>query len=245
MQEIIFIVLIILYASIVQTITGFGMSLLAIPFLSFILPFEVIVPVMAITNFGLNTMNFIVLRKYVKYKTIIVLFIFATIGTFFGMQFLSLSNNYVLKILAGFIVITTSIVMFLGYTKKIEKGNLVYPIAGLGSGFLNGSLNMGGPPIAIFCCNLDLDKNQYRASITTYFLFLNVVTILMYTLTDKLVPDTISLLIYIIPAIAAGSFTGNKLIKKVNEVLFKRIIFILLSLSGISILINGILEAIK
>ena len=124
--------------------------------------------------------------------------------------------------------------------KRIEK--IGYTIAGSLSGFLNSSISMSGPPVALFLSNQGADKNEFRANITIYAIILNVFTIATYLYNGRITKKIIKNSVWLIPAMIVGVIVGIISLKKLNEKTFKRIALLLIIFSGSWTLINAILS---
>lgn len=112
---------IILLASLIQGITGFGFALVAVPLLSLFIPeIKNITPIIVIYSLITNIIIVYKSRKYVEFKKIIPLIIFAIIATPLGTYILISFKVKTLKIIIGIIIIITALAMLKNFKIKIR-----------------------------------------------------------------------------------------------------------------------------
>jgi uncharacterized membrane protein YfcA len=158
-----------------------------------------------------------------------------------GVYSLMYLNQNILKIFVGAFIILFSMILLFGKSFIIKKEKIGYLIVGAISGFLNGSISMSGPPIALFLSSQEKNKDIFRANITFYSIILNIVTIGTYYYSGMLSKNVLEKTIWFIPTMLIGVFVGILSSKRLNEKLFKKISLILLIVSGTWTLLNTIL----
>lgn len=239
-MEIIFGIIIVTIAGFVQGLTSFGFAMLSVPFLVNIFPLSVTVPIVVILSLSTNIIVIINCIKKVNIKKIWLLILSGVIFIPLGVHSLTILNPDYLKIFFGIIVITFTVLLILNKSFPIKNEKLGYTIAGSMSGFLNGSLSLSGPPVILFLSNQGIDKESFRANLSFYFIVLNSITTATYWANGLLTEVIFGKLLYFIPAALLGVFIGIKLCKKLDEVLFRKVVLILLIISGLLTMINAI-----
>jgi len=122
--------------------------------------------------------------------------------------------------------------LILKKTFPIKHERIGYAIAGSLSGFLNGSLSLSGPPVVLFLSIQGVNKNTFRANTTVYFMILNIITIAIFLANGLLNQAVFEKTLCFIPPLFIGVFAGIKAFKKLKEELFRKIVLILLLVSG-------------
>jgi uncharacterized membrane protein YfcA len=239
-MEIIIGIAIVSIAGFVQGLTSFGFALISVPFFIIIIPLKETVPIVVFLSLCTNIFIICNCIKEIKIKKIWLLILPSVIFAPIGVYSLKFINSDYLKIFFGIIIIIFSVLLIFKKSFPIKNEKIGYTLTGSLSGFLNGSLSLSGPPVVLFLSNQGIKKNSFRANITFYSIILNSITIGTYLangLLDKIIFEKI---LYLIPAMLLGVFTGIKISKKLNEALFKKITLILLILTGIWTLINAV-----
>jgi len=86
-------------SGLLQGMTSFGFSLIALPLLGLVLDIKLIVPVLVIYSFIMNTTIIVNLYKHIKIKEIIWIAFFGMLFTPIGMQILLFMDGELLKML--------------------------------------------------------------------------------------------------------------------------------------------------
>ncbi|MEF2967510.1 sulfite exporter TauE/SafE family protein [Paenibacillus sp. M1] len=179
----VFCTLIILSASFVQGVTGFGFALVSLPLLTQFLPLRQVVPLIVILSFMTNIAILLNCYKHIVFRKISLLILAGITAAPFGSGLLLYVDDTALKIAAGILIALFAAVMLTGWTAPVRNERLGFVAVGLASGLLNGSISMSGPPVALFLSNQGMDKQTFRANLTLYALVLNAVTIASYYIT--------------------------------------------------------------
>ncbi|SHJ76377.1 sulfite exporter TauE/SafE family protein [Paramaledivibacter caminithermalis] len=232
--------IVIFSAGLVQGATSFGFSLLSVPLLSIFLPLKIIVPMLVIYSFIMNSIILYQIREYVKLKRISLLIISAVIATPIGANLLINLDESILKIIVGVIVTISSILFHFGYKIKVDNEKLAYVPVGIVSGLLNGSVSISGPPVILFLTNQGTEKQVFRATLTAYFWILNIMTIAIFIYKKLITIEVLKFTSYLLPALIVGVLIGVKLGNKVEEETFKKLTTVLIVIMGILSIISGL-----
>ena len=151
------------------------------------------------------------------------------------------AEQKVLKIILGVVLILLS-VYFARFADRIHiqasrrNSVLMGTLAGVG----NGLFGLGGPPVALyFMASMD-DTRQYVASIQTYFFFSNVTTVFVRMATGAFQFFHLPLVLCGWLCAAAGTWLGMKTSGLFSERLLKRLAYLFIGLSGLSLVINAL-----
>jgi len=138
-----------------------------------------------------------------------------------------------IKAVAGVVIILVSCVMLMGMRFPIRSEKIALVPIGILSGFLNGSISMSGPPVALFMSNQNEDKKVFRANLTIYMTILNIFTIGIFAVSGVLTRKVLDYSVWLIPAMIVGVLVGGLLDTKISQKLFKNIALCLMLASGI------------
>ena len=223
-----------------QGLTSFGFALIAMPVLARIIPIQEAVPNIVALSLVINVLilkdgfRFVELRKI--WPLILASFVAAPLGTYS----LLLVNADILKLLTGILIVLFAAVLFTGLRFPIRRERFAFAVTGVLSGFLNGSISLSGPPVALFLSNQGVDRHVFRANITAYALLLNVATLISFAATGLMSKNVITLSARLLPGMLIGLLVGIKLIRNLDEALFRKIALCLISVSGIWTLATAI-----
>lgn len=225
--------LIILISAVLQGITGFGFSLVAVPLLSLVAPLGEVVPLLVLYSLLLNILVVTKVKSTIDKKQLFTLVAFGILTIPLGMFVLKYIDPFYIKKGVGIFIILSSVAMALNYKVSLKNKTFSYMIAGLISGFLNGSTSMSGPPIIILLSNDGTDKMKFRKTLGLYFLSLNVVTLPLYFAGGLLTLPILKTGLMLLPAMVIGTLVGILWGNKLPEDIFRKFNLGLIFLMGI------------
>lgn len=213
--------IIILFASFVQSITGFGFAVVGAPLLLFFMEPREVVSLMVFGAFILNLMVIYKTSGMSDPKVIWPMFFASLIGIIPGVYILKVVDGSILKLLIGSAILLVSFVMAGNYTVKIKRQKLATVLVGILSGFMGGSTSLSGPPVALFLMNQQQDKEAFRANLVRYFCIGNIATLIVMYYMGTMDMVVLKQGIYTIPGIVLGVWLGEKAFQKVSPQMFR------------------------
>lgn len=243
MFEILFLVgLIIFVTHTLEAITGFGCTVLAFPFVIFLMDdLEQAKIVLSILAWALAAYFVVTKFSSINWKQFGIILLLAGWGLPLGiLMFKNLDAALLKKILGVFIIISAAVQLFKCYVP--DKGNWKLPsfvgyLFLFVGGIVHGAFAVGGPLIVLYSAGKLPDKSQFRATMCLLWTTLNTVLILQYmnegSLTLKIGQD----LLFLLPFLIAGIVVGELIHKKVSEILFRKLIFSSLFLVGVAMVV--------
>lgn len=231
---------IVFFAFLVRGMSGFGSSLIAMPFLVFVLPIHTAVPMMALLVLILFV--FLTLRDWrdVIWRELILL----VVPTFFGIAgglylFAVLDHTLLIKLLGGFIGGYGFYVLAVHYVglppvRCSEKWALPAGFLGAAADTLFGG--GGGAVIVVYMHLRQVNKTQFRATTVMLWFFEMIMRVLGYGVSGYYTMGTLALVALMLPAIFAGTYAGEKIHHRISQETFSRLLAVLLILSGATLL---------
>lgn len=232
--------IVILFSGLIQGITSFGFSLLAVPLLSIFLSLKLIVPLLVIFSLIMNSIILYKLRKYVNFREIYLLILAAVLATPLGANLLINTDEKILQFAVGVIVVMSALIFKSGFKLKIRNEKIAYIPVGIASGILNGSVSLSGPPVIVFLTNQDKNKQVFRATLTSFFWTLNLITLFVFFKKALITREVISMTGILLPALIIGSAIGISVGNKVKEGTFKNLTISLMAIMGTLSIIGSI-----
>lgn len=129
--------------------------------------------------------------------------------------------------------------------KDRKKGSNLFPDTwwfaasmGILGGFATMIGNVAGPIFAIYLLAMHLPKNSFIGTGAWFFLIINFSKFPLHIFVWKTIGlDTLTLDIFLLPAIALGAFLGIKLVKKISDKMYRTAVIIVTALSAFLLLI--------
>lgn len=259
MADYILFFLVILLANIIQGITGFAGTILAMPPSLMLVGYPVAKPVLNILALVSGSYVFFGNRKNVCWKELKKIVLVMAVGILAGIliQGLFFGREQLLYKLLGIFVILLACQggfnTWKGETKtekateeleaenkqrgRLHDSPVLYLLLIL-AGIVHGIFVSGGPLLISYLTKKIHDKTVFRATISTVWIFLNSM-ILVDDLRSGLWDASLVVVFLIsVPFLLAGMMIGSYLYARMSQKLFMKLTYILLFISGISLLIK-------
>jgi len=237
---IIIIIWAVLAGGLVKGTLGFGMPMVALPIIAFIIPPTTAMILLCAPIFLTNFLQ-IKFRQGVSSYRFLPMFLSLIIGLIIGARLiLEIDVNTITQIIAVSIIFAALVNCFGIKIKNINKNheNTITSLIGFGSGILGGLSTFYGPPMLAYLVAVDLPKEKFVRTVSTmYFIgsFPLYGSLIYYGFATK--EDLIFSLILIIPAFIAQQ-VGTKIRDKFNQKQFRICILITLIILGFSLLVK-------
>jgi uncharacterized membrane protein YfcA len=237
---IIIIILAVLAGGLVKGTLGFGMPMVALPIIAFIIPPTTAMILLCAPIFLTNFLQ-IKFRQGVSSYRFLPMFLCLIIGLIIGARLiLEIDVKTITQIIAVSIIFAALVNCFGIKIKNINKNheNTITSLIGFGSGILGGLSTFYGPPMLAYLVAVDLPKEKFVRTVSTmYFIgsFPLYGSLIYYGFATK--EDLIFSLILIIPAFIAQQL-GTKIRDKFNQKQFRICILITLIILGFSLLVK-------
>ena len=237
---IIIIILAVLAGGLVKGTLGFGMPMVALPIIAFIIPPTTAMILLCAPIFLTNFLQ-IKFRQGVSSYRFLPMFLCLIIGLIIGARLiLEIDVKTITQIIAVSIIFAALVNCFGIKIKNINKNheNTITSLIGFGSGILGGLSTFYGPPMLAYLVAVDLPKEKFVRTVSTmYFIgsFPLYGSLIYYGFATK--EDLIFSLILIIPAFIAQQ-VGTKIRDKFNQRQFRICILITLIILGFSLLVK-------
>lgn len=250
---------VILLSNIIHGITGFAGTILAMPFGLMLVGYPVAKPVL---NVLALFAGFYVLYGHTKdvdwkeLRKIVCVMAVGIVGGIFIRGLFASQESLLYKLLGIFVICialqggwklrakpetaqsTNSARSEAGDAAAQQKDSpFLYALLAL-AGIVHGLFVSGGPLLISYLTKKIHDKVVFRTTISTVWIFLNSLILLDDIRAGLWTPSLLMVQLISIPFLFAGMFIGSKLYARMSQRLFMTITYILLFISGISLLVK-------
>jgi uncharacterized protein len=240
-MEIVLITFVVVIASSVGTLTGFGTSTVMVPIMLSFYPFEQTLLFVGIIHFFGNIWKLLLFRKGFQWRLILSFGIPGISTAYLGARLSKLmfdkSPTVLLQILGAFLICYV-IYLFLKSSFKIKPGLSTGVCGGGLSGFLAGFFGIGGAVRGLFLTSFDLPKAVYIATAGAIALAIDATRLTTYIIDEVRLPHLLlwGLLIFI-PASFLGAKIAKSVVDKIPQEHFRKVVAVFLLIMGIKLLI--------
>lgn len=239
--QLLFCALVVTLAFAVRGGAGFGGGAIAVPMLSLVFPVQVAVPVVTVLNMLSSIGHGAANWRNIVWREIWRILPGSLLGVFIGLYLLTLFDPKPLaKALGVFVVLYAVYVMLMAGRVVVIPQRWMLAVAAVTStaAGIIGSLFGGaaGPLYVIYLSAAQLSKDAFRVTITTVMLFQGLTRMAGYGMLGLYDWNTLTLLAAALPMMIAGSWLGARVIRRFDEVLFNRVVGVVLLASGAALI---------
>jgi len=228
----------VLVASILQTSTGFGFSIMATPFLLLIFEPTEAIQINLILSLIISIALIMKIRRDIDFGILIRFVVGSVTGLPIGIMLFLLIDINRLKMVVSLIILVLTITLILKFRINQNKKRDFF-VGGL-SGAFTTSIGMPGPPLLLYFSGTDTQKEKLRGTTLAFYLFIYFVSLIIQATvagTNKTV--WISSL-WALPFVFVGLYLGQLLFKRINQKVFRIFTYIILLFTGIYLLIESL-----
>ncbi len=231
--------LIVFIASVVRGFTGFGLALVAVPLIQFIMPVTDTAVFIAMINLIFSVLYYRRSKEIAKGQPLGRMALWTGIGVAAGAMVLKYVNPAYIQLTWGVLLIVIVISLTRGFSFPIRSDAAAMTLSGLFGGALAGATGITGPPVAIILSSMKTPKEKFNAIISVFILFAVSYALLFYMISGLITRDPPLLALTSVPALLAGLWTGDRLVSKISQKTFTTIIYIVLVIMGLLTLAKG------
>lgn len=233
---------VILFAGVVQTVTGFAYALIAVPLLAMVTgPRDAIVLVL-FTGMLMKIMMVYKTWHEGDFSRIWLIFLASLFGSLPGVYVLRWIDDGTLKIFISIVLLICTAGLCAQCKVRVRRPWLAKSVVGVISGFLGATTAFNGPPVVLYMMNENEDKVVMRANLVRYFMLGNIATLSMSVYMGSLpVGQELSTYAMLsVPAVGLAWWLGNKVFQGLNPTLFRRIAMLIIGCSAVVTLGTGL-----
>lgn len=235
--------LIIFISFTLEAITGFGCTVIALPFITILLGIKESIIILTIMALLLAAWITIKNYKFINIKQYIIIVLLMLLGMPLGIYLSKTINISILRTILAIFIIAISLLQLIFHSAlKAKKENAqklywYHYLVLLLAGVIHGLFSSGGPLAILYTTRALPDKKQFRATLCLLWTTLNTVIVILF-LKQRIITKAIStMILYLIPFMILGIIAGDFIHNKVNAKNFTLLIFISLLITGMFMLL--------
>ncbi|MBQ9087572.1 MAG: sulfite exporter TauE/SafE family protein [Lentisphaeria bacterium] len=233
-----------------EAITGFGSSVLALPFLNVTLGLRMAVQMLCVLSWVMAL--YIVIRSWkdLVWKEFIFIVCYVALGLPVGMWIFDKLPAPILCLILGTFMVAVGIRGEITTAKKDSptpvtpaKRSFLMKLLLFGGGIIQGAFGSGGPFIVIYSAKALPEKRVFRGTLSMLWLSMNTIRLVSWGITGELWNmELAKCLMWSFPVVIAGILIGDHLHNKVSEHHFKIGVYAVLIISGIFMVVANAMK---
>ena len=225
-------------AMLVQSLTGFGGALLALPLFALCLNVKQAVITFTLLQVVLNLILIIEARRHVQWKLVFMLLIGGLIGVPIGAYGLATLPTSGIRLIISVLTLIFGLLFLMNVKIRVRPTIANQVGTGLLSGLLGGAIAACGPPVTIYVMAQGWDKGAFRSTQLTIFTCVWAVASFSYLTMGLVTKPVITAFAFAIVPAAAASIAGLLLHRRISAPIFRLLTIWLIVLAGLGGLIR-------
>lgn len=224
-------------ASLARGYSGFGFSAVLIASWSLITDPARAIAVTVLLEITASIIQAFSVWKQIPWKRVLLLMGGAVPGMLFGVYVLTTVPVDTLKLIVAVFVLISAILLSMGWKLKARANSLGTFAVGIASGAANGSIGMGGLPVALFLTADGDSPAKIRAAVVAYFFLLDLLGFILFSKIGIISVETFSTAALALPVLLIGMFLGTRHFLGATPEGFRRVtLFMLMGIAIIGII---------
>ena len=230
-----------LISEIIGTMAGFGSSTIFLPLALLFVDFKTAIILVAIFHLFGNLSRIIFFRQGFDKRMILQFGVPSVFFSILGALLIGVLPQPILKLVLGIFLITTSVSFLIKPRLKIPANTSTFIAGGSVTGFITALVGTGGALRATLLQGFNIEKIKYIATAATIALATDATRIPVY-ISQGFLTEQYFIYIPILFGIAlTGSFVGRRIVKMIDQELFRKIVLVATIIVSIKFIIDGLL----
>lgn len=223
----------------VKGLCGFANTLVFTTVMSFGMSNRNISPVELLLGYPSNAVIAYRERKSIDPRLCLPLAALVVLGSIPGMLLLKNADTGAVKLVFGVVIVLLGVEMLLRERQKtqVKESKVLLALIGLLSGVLCGLYGVGAL-LGAYIGRVAKDAKAFRANICVVFFVENTLRIVLYSIAGLLNMGMALQALRLLPVALLGLFLGAQSAELVSEKTVKRVVIIMLILSGLSLIMT-------
>lgn len=222
-----------LAAEVLGTVGGFGSSLFFVPVAGFFFDFHAVLGITAAFHVVSNLTKIGFFRKGLDWKLSFRIGVPAVAFVVLGAWLSEFISGGVLEIFLALFLIGFSLLFLIRGSAMVKSGLAAAVTGGAGSGFIAGLVGTGGAIRGLVLSAFNLPKDCFIATSALIDLGVDLSRSVVYFRNGYIHLDTLKLVLPLIIVSIAGTYIGKRLLNRVSEDRFRKIVLVLILVVGI------------
>jgi len=227
----------------VAAISGFGIGSLLTPLLSVRYGTKLAVAIISVPHLIATAARFVRLREHLNLKVFLNFGVLSAVGGLAGALLNSRANSPALTIVFGCLLLLAGISGLTDFLEHMRLGRPAAWIEGALSGFFGGLVGNQGGIRSAALLSFGMSKETMVATATAVALIVDGARMPVYFVVEREgILQAWTILLLAIAGVLLGTFWGVKLLHKIPQQLFPKLLSCLILALGIYMVVHGIRE---
>ncbi|MET7336736.1 sulfite exporter TauE/SafE family protein [Nonomuraea sp. NPDC005650] len=221
---------IILIASTVHAVTGFGYALIATPLLALTVDPHTAVVSTTLSALAMTITIGVRQRHHAEWKVAMIAMVGIVLGLPLGLWVYAVASERVLTALIGVGVLGCTVMVW----RRVKVPGNVPTLVGVGllSGALSTSTGTNGPPMVAAFQGMGYDPSKFRATLSAVFAGTSVFSLIGFAVAGEVNSQSLWIGLVGVPIVQLGWFAGNAIFSRIDPDRFRKVLLAALLVSA-------------
>ena len=220
-----------------------GLGVLGVPIMALVMPpvqaAAILLPILILQDW----VSLISFRRAIDKRVLLVPLAGAVVGTIIGYGTAAWIKDGHVRLIVGLIALVFALNWWIGIVQKRAAGAAPGDVAGLFWGLVAGFTSFishaGGPPYQIYSLPQRLSPERLAGTTAWFFAMVNLFKVIPYFFLGQFSHDNLVISAALAPVAVVTTLAGVWLVRRVNSMLFYRIVYALLLAVGVNLIWEG------
>jgi uncharacterized membrane protein YfcA len=229
-EHYILLAIVIFAASMLQSSTGFGFSIMSTPFLLLLFDAHSAIKINIVLSLFVSVLMIYSLRKEIDWGLFRRVTWGSLIGIPFGLAIFLFMDVFALKLVISVLILLCTFLLLCKFRFRPTNGRDAS--AGSVSGFLTASIGLPGPPLLIYFAGVEMEKARQRSTTLAFYVIVYPVSLILQSIFNHWSMADLHAVAISLPISLAGILFGHWVYRYINQKLFRALSYIILFCSG-------------
>ena len=226
----------------VSGVSGIGGTMFAFPFLALVIPMHALIPLSCLVCFFKDACMIAMHVRFCRFDAMPWLLLGAVPGSFAGVYLLQICSGAVLQGAVGLLLLYY---VYWQMTYRAAQGPVSHPqmlgaAAGFGAGLLGTAISFDGPPIGAYGLCMGWEPRVFLGTVSVFFMLRGIITLVLQWWHGFFTPEVLGMAMYGTPGVMLGSLAAFPVVKRINVLLFRRVLLGIIAICGVVCLVRSI-----
>lgn len=235
-MDTVLLLVVILFASFTQSVAGFGLGLVAMPFIIEPLGVQPSTALIALIALITRIVLMVAYREALNISVVTRLTAASIVALPIGVLVLQRLDASLVLALLGVVVSGYAIYALLNLRlPEIAHPRWAYGF-GFFSGLLSGAYNTGGPPLVVYGTSRRWTPAEFKSNLQGFGLVNSIIVIVLHVVAQDYTPAVLDHFWITLPAVLTGLLLGIAVGRYINPRLFRYLVLIMLLVVGLTLI---------